>query len=723
MVSKYLDIIAHSYSQIFFSKNKYLGLAILFVSFFDLWIGLMGLLSVLIANQTALWFKFNEKNITDGFYGFNALLVGLGIAVFFIPGVKLVIVVAIAAILTLLITLAVEGVLGKFQLPFLSIPFLLSIWIIDLSYGNLIGIGISERGIYHYSELYSLGGQLLVDLHIYLNEIEYPFFIKEYLLSLSAIAFQYNELAGLIIAIAILISSRIGFSLSIIGFYIAILFYKFVGIDYSELSYTYIGFNYILTSMALGGIFLIPSKWSYSWMLILLPITVIITFGMSQLFYIVGLPIYSLPFNIVVLMFLYVLKLRLAKGDILVEPIFQYNSPEKNIYQHINIKERFPIPYYLPVYLPVLGEWNIAQGHNGKYTHKGEWADAWDFIILDSNGIQFKNSGDFSEDYYCFNKPVVASADGTIIEMYDNIDDNIIGDVNTKQNWGNSLVIKHSDYLYSQYSHLKSESFKVKKGDFVKRGQLLASVGNSGRSPFPHLHFQFQLMPYIGSKTFKYPFEGIIKKVESYREVLNFAIPSENDKVSNIELNSLLQSTFNFIPGQRLKFSEKDNRLTQVFDDSEYHHELEVRVDVFNNSYFKCLKTDAVAYFDNNGSLFQFISYVGNKKSFLYILYLSLYKLEQGFYKDLTITDNIPIDNVFTPGKRFLQDFIAPFYIFLKAKFNLRYSFIDNEFSPSEIQIESSFTLSSLNRVIHENKYKISIEKRGISSIETINKK
>jgi len=107
----------------------------------------------------------------------------------------------------------------------------------------------------------------------------------------------------------------------------------------------------------------------------------------------------------------------------------------------------------------------------------------------------------------------------------------------------------------------------------------------------------------------------------------------------------------------------------------------------------------------------------------LYILYLSLYKLEQGFYKDLEITDNIPIDNVFSLRRRFLQDFIAPFKIYLKAKFKLKYLSIDNDFSPSEIQLESVFTLNSRHKLIQESKYMIKIEKRGILSIETSNKK
>ena len=39
-------------------------------------------------------------------------------------------------------------------------------------------------------------------------------------------------------------------------------------------------------------------------------------------------------------------------------------------------------------------------------------------------------------------------------------------------------------------------------GDDVKKGQLLARCGNSGRSPYPHLHFQFQKSQPICSRNY-----------------------------------------------------------------------------------------------------------------------------------------------------------------------------------------------------------------------------
>lgn len=52
---------------------------------------------------------------------------------------------------------------------------------------------------------------------------------------------------------------------------------------------------------------------------------------------------------------------------------------------------------------------------------------------------------------------------------------------------GNAVFIKHADNLYSQYCHLQSICVNV--GDTVARGQTIGTVGSSGESTDPHLHF------------------------------------------------------------------------------------------------------------------------------------------------------------------------------------------------------------------------------------------
>ena len=53
---------------------------------------------------------------------------------------------------------------------------------------------------------------------------------------------------------------------------------------------------------------------------------------------------------------------------------------------------------------------------------------------------------------------------------------------------GGTIIIEHGHGLISIYSHL--DKIFVKKGDFVGRGELIATVGSTGRSTGPHLDFR-----------------------------------------------------------------------------------------------------------------------------------------------------------------------------------------------------------------------------------------
>ena len=56
---------------------------------------------------------------------------------------------------------------------------------------------------------------------------------------------------------------------------------------------------------------------------------------------------------------------------------------------------------------------------------------------------------------------------------------------------GNVIYINHGRGLYTYYSHLSE--FKVKDGDIVKKGQVIALSGKTGRITAPHLHYAIRL--------------------------------------------------------------------------------------------------------------------------------------------------------------------------------------------------------------------------------------
>lgn len=54
--------------------------------------------------------------------------------------------------------------------------------------------------------------------------------------------------------------------------------------------------------------------------------------------------------------------------------------------------------------------------------------------------------------------------------------------------WGNHIVLKHSKNFYSRYAHLSKVD--VIKGQKIKRGEKIGTLGSSGLSNGPHLHFE-----------------------------------------------------------------------------------------------------------------------------------------------------------------------------------------------------------------------------------------
>ncbi|HOO70379.1 MAG TPA: M23 family metallopeptidase [Spirochaetota bacterium] len=74
--------------------------------------------------------------------------------------------------------------------------------------------------------------------------------------------------------------------------------------------------------------------------------------------------------------------------------------------------------------------------------------------------------------------PIVAARDGRVVyAQYD-------------PGYGKLICLEHRDYYFTKYSH-NSEVF-VKKGDFVKKGQIIGLVGSTGHSTGNHLHFEIR---------------------------------------------------------------------------------------------------------------------------------------------------------------------------------------------------------------------------------------
>lgn len=691
-----------SYSQIFFSSEYSLAILLLLITFIDFSIGIAGLVSALVATLTSYLIKLDRETTAKGLYGFNALLVGFGLGFYYDISITLLLLAAIAGFFTLLVNITLQGVLGKYYLPYLSLPFVLSMWLVLSATWQLTSTEINQSSVYLLNRIFDVGGFNFIAIHDWwLNHVKSNF-INGYFISLGSIFFQFNVLAGVLVALTLMAYSRIAFSLSVIGYSVAYIAYLTFGLDLTTLGYSYIGFNFILSAIAIGGYYYIPSTASYWWAVAITPVIAMVTIGLAIIFKTLGLPILSLPFNIVVLMFIYSMRFRMSASG-LREVMVQEGKPELNLYSYQSFAKRFPNYGWIRIRLPFYGVWTVNQGHHGNYTHKGEWAHAWDFIVLDSDGKQFKSDGYLQTDYYCYGKNVIAPADGEVVEVNDGVDDNPVGEININKNWGNTVIIRHAAGLYSKLSHLRKGSITVKVGDKVKFGTKVGEVGNSGRSAYPHLHFQIQATEYIGSKTIKYPLSSYIV---NDTELKTFDYPTTDQNVCNIESDPLLNSMLNFKPGKLISWEVQHENITENIT-------WEVGITYLNKLFIKCNKTNSKAFFEIDDVYFYFTHFEGSKKSLLYKFYLTAYRIPLTYFEGIKVSDSIPVNKWFGGIALYLHDFIAPFIQLLQAGYRVKVTRIGSEFDIEGFRFETTVEGRFLNRTVLTQRFDIEVRANG----------
>lgn len=120
---------------------------------------------------------------------------------------------------------------------------------------------------------------------------------------------------------------------------------------------------------------------------------------------------------------------------------------------------------------------------------------AIDWVRLYDDGRTFQGDAKNNASYRAYGARALAVADGTVIEAVDGIPENVPDPVaravviTPATLGGNYVLLDLGGGAYATYAHLQPGSLTVKRGDRVRRGQVLGLVGNTGNSTEPHLHF------------------------------------------------------------------------------------------------------------------------------------------------------------------------------------------------------------------------------------------
>lgn len=135
----------------------------------------------------------------------------------------------------------------------------------------------------------------------------------------------------------------------------------------------------------------------------------------------------------------------------------------------------WPVPEYIEKKIPLKNQITATFAGDDS-THKGS-----------HGAVDIANSVNLSAK-------IVAAADGKVVDVNTSCTHDY-GKPNAKDKYGcgggfgNYVIIKHDNGYYTLYGHMK-KNIKVSKGDEVKSGQQIGTMGSTGNSSGNHLHFE-----------------------------------------------------------------------------------------------------------------------------------------------------------------------------------------------------------------------------------------
>lgn len=165
---------------------------------------------------------------------------------------------------------------------------------------------------------------------------------------------------------------------------------------------------------------------------------------------------------------------------------------------------------------PVRGRWFVAASGDVSQHHRWVVSSEYavDIVRLNADMRSFVGDGTRLSDYASFGQPILAAADGVVVSVRSDREDNAgmlrrpgedfdaylqrvasLQQATLMQGGfeaaaGNFVLIRHAGGENSLYAHLRKSSARVRVGQSVVAGEQIAEIGGSGNSTEPHLHFQ-----------------------------------------------------------------------------------------------------------------------------------------------------------------------------------------------------------------------------------------
>jgi urea transporter len=301
-----VDALLRGVGQVMFQNNPLTGLLFLVGILVNspelLGAGLLGLAASTLA---AYLLGADRDLIANGLFGFNGILVGIGLAFFLELDLLLAVYIVLGAAISTVVLVALANLLGPWDMPALTAPFVLTAW--------LLLFPVYQLGFLQPTELIApLAPDPEAAVQTELRELATGSggvtpenLAHGELRGVGEVMFQDNLLTGLIFLAAIAVNSRISAGFAVLGSAVGLLTALALGGDGFTAYHGLYGFNAVLCAIALGGVFFVLSWRSTVYALVAAAFSVPVFAAFVVLLSPYGMPALTAPFVLTTWLFLW----------------------------------------------------------------------------------------------------------------------------------------------------------------------------------------------------------------------------------------------------------------------------------------------------------------------------------------------------------------------------------------------------------------------------------
>jgi urea transporter len=257
-----------------------------------------GLVAVLVATLMAQWLRVDEAALNAGLYGFNAYLVGLALATFMTSTLQLWVYVVFGGAISVVVTLALGSVLKTWSVSALTAPFVLTAWLLLLGTNAFAGLDASAL-----PPVGTIASIVPIDPDA-ANPLHVADFVAGIFTSITQVFLKGHAPAGLLLLAGLAVNSVAAAVFSVVGALVAVATAHALGAESDLITAGLIGFNPVLTAIALGAVFYRPGPRVVVYTLLASALTVIVQGAMMAALTPFGIPTLTAAFVLVTWLFL-----------------------------------------------------------------------------------------------------------------------------------------------------------------------------------------------------------------------------------------------------------------------------------------------------------------------------------------------------------------------------------------------------------------------------------